>query len=100
VPVVLTADIITASFADASPVHARLEAIAGEKLTAFYRPQTTWKMLAKGGKSFRREAAAMLEAKAAEFIAAAVSKDKHGIPKSNIKVEWDRADKPAGEIAA
>ena len=93
VPVVLTADLIAQSFADKSPIHARLEDVAGEKLPQFFRPVTTWKILAKNGKAFRQEATSILGDKdGPKFITAALSKDKNGIPKSQIKVEWDRAE--------
>jgi len=93
VPVVLTADLVVASFKDASPVHARLEGIAGrDMLKAFFRPETTWKGMCKSGKAFRREAAALLENQAAAFVDAALARDKYGIPKSQIKIEWDRKE--------
>jgi len=93
VPVVLTADLVAQTFADGSPVHARLKDVAGEKLGQFYRAVTTWKMLAKNGKAFRLEAHASLGDKdGPAFITAALARDKNGIPKSQIKVEWDRAE--------
>lgn len=92
VPVVLTADIIQASFSDGSPVHAKISDAAQGKLADFYRPTTTWKLLAKSGKAFRLEANALLGAAAPALITAAISRDKNGIPKSQIKVEWDRTE--------
>ena len=92
VPVVITSDLISQTFADGSPAHARLEAIAGERLGQFYRPCTTWKMLAPSGKAFRNEAFSILGNAGAEFVSAATAKDKNGIPKNQIKVEWDRAE--------
>lgn len=91
VPVVLTADIIQATFADGSPAHAKIADAALGKLPEFYRPTTTWKLLAKSGKAFRIEAAAILGAAAPALITAASARDKNGTPKSQIKVEWDRA---------
>lgn len=92
IPVVLTADMVAQSFADGSPMHARLANIAGDKLGQFYRAVTTWKILAKSGKAFRLEAAAILGDKdGPSFITSALARDKHGIPRSQIKVEWDRA---------
>lgn len=91
VPVVLTADLLVQSFADGSPTHARAAQIAGDRLGQFYRAVTTWKMLAPGGKAFRREAAAILGPQAgAQLVTAVTARDKNGIPKSQIKVEWDR----------
>lgn len=91
VPIILTADIIQATFTDASAVHSRIEAASGGKLLSFYRPTTTWKMLAKDGKQFRLEASGILGDTAPAFISACLARDKHGIPKSQVKVEWDRA---------
>ena len=92
VPVVLTADMVAQTFADGSPVHNRLRDTCHGRLSAFYRPVTTWKILAKTGKAFRIEAAAILGNDAPAFINAALARDKNGIPKSQIKIEWDRAE--------
>jgi hypothetical protein len=92
VPVVLTADLVAQSFAQGSIQHARLAGIVDGKLTQFYRPVTTWKMMAKSGVAFRREAAAILGELAGEFVTAALSRDKHNVPKSQVKVEWERAE--------
>jgi len=92
VPVVLTADMVAQTFADGSKTHVRLAEVAGETLGKFYRAVTTWKILAKTGKAFRLEASAILGDLAPEFITAALARDKNGIPKSQIKVEWDRAE--------
>lgn len=92
VPVVLTSDLLMQSFADGSPAHAKVEAAAQGRLAEFYRPVTTWKMLATNGKAFRREAAGLLGPQAgAELVAACVLRDKYGVPRSQVKVEWDRA---------
>jgi hypothetical protein len=91
VPVVLTADIIASTFTDGSAVHQKIEAASGGKLTEFYRATTTWKLLAKSGKAFRAQAAHILGSAAPALVTAALSRDRHGLPKSNIKVEWDRA---------
>lgn len=92
VPVVLTADLITQTFADGSPAHARIGKAAGDKLFSFYRSTITWKILAKTGKAFRIEAGHLLGSAAPALITAATSRDKLGLPKSQIKVEWDRAE--------
>lgn len=92
VPVILTADSIVGQFADDSPMHVRLKELAGEKLKEFFRKKTVWENLAKSGKQFRALAAMVLEDKAPEFISGAIARDKHGIPKSAIKIEWDRAE--------
>jgi hypothetical protein len=92
VPVVFTSDLVAQSFQDGSAVHLRAQDAAAGLLTEFYRPVTTWKMLARTGKAFRRDAAALLSEKAPAFVSACLQRDKNGIPKSQIKVEWDRAE--------
>lgn len=92
VPVVLTADIIQGTFADGSQAHTKIATAAVGRLAEFYWPTTTWKLLAKSGKAFRIEAAAILGAAAPALITAAIARDKNGIPKSQIKVEWNRAE--------
>jgi len=92
VPIILTADILYQSFADGSTIHQAAAAIAGDDLITLYRPITTWKMLAKTGKAFRAEAHAQLHPTcAAKLITALTTRDKDGIPKSQIRTEWDRA---------
>jgi hypothetical protein len=92
VPVILTADSIIGQFVDDSPMHVRLKDIAGDSLKQFFKKKTIWENLAKTGKQFRALAKTILEEKAPEFISAAISRDKHGIPKSAVKIEWDRAE--------
>ena len=92
VPVVLTADSIVGQFVDDSPMHVRLKEIAGDKLREFFRKKTVWENLAKSGKQFRALANMILEGNAPEFINGAIARDKHGIPKSAVKIEWDRAE--------
>lgn len=92
VPVIITADSIVGQFKDDSPMHVRLKEIAGDKLKEFFQKKTIWENLASSGKQFRAIANMLLEEKAPEFISGALSRDKHGIPKSSIKVEWDRAE--------
>lgn len=92
VPIVLTADILYQSFADGSIPHLQAASIAGMDLDTLYHPVRTWKMLAKSGKALRAEAVTQLGAhRAAQFITAVTQKDKDGIPKSQIRTEWDRA---------
>lgn len=93
VPVVFTSDHVAASFQDGSAAHLRAADAACGRLAEFYRPVTTWKMLARSGKAFRRDAATILGPEvAAAFVTACLARDKNGIAKSQIKVEWDRAE--------
>jgi hypothetical protein len=94
VPVVITADMLTKSFGADSHIHEKIAAVAGDKLRQFFRPQTTWKTLFDSGKIFRRKAREILGDDAAPaFITACVARDKNGIAKNAIKIEWKRAEK-------
>lgn len=92
VPVVCTADYLVQSFAAKSKTHEKIAEAAGARLGEFFRPKLTYETLHKGGKLFRRQARQIFEGWAAEkFLAACVVRDKQGLPKSAVKVEWDRA---------
>lgn len=95
VPVVFTADLLTKSFADNSPKHRMIEAASDGCLAQFFAPQTTWSTLFESGKAFRMRVAETLAQSGPMFVTACVARDKYGIPKSQIKVEWDRADQIA-----
>jgi hypothetical protein len=92
VPVVFTADKITASFKNRGALHDRILNLIGGKITQFYAPVTTWEMLAAGGKVFRRKADELLGKDGPALVTACLARDKHGIPKSDIKIEWKRAE--------
>lgn len=90
VPVVFTSDLLVKSFADASAAHAAIETSAEGKLASFFKPVKTWKTLFDSGKIFRRKAAEILGDEGPAFVSACVQRDKHGIPKSATKIEWNR----------
>ena len=90
IPVIFTADKIIASFKDRSAVHGKIVLAAGEHLEAFYKSQTTWEMIQRNGKIFRRQAGEILGAAGPAFITACLARDKFGIPKSDIKIDWSR----------
>jgi hypothetical protein len=90
-PIVFTADKIVQSFADGSSVHHRITAAADGKTTAFFTPVKTWKAAVKDGKEFRARAAELLGGLAPAFITACLAVDKDGVPKSDIRCEWDQA---------
>lgn len=92
VPIVITADSITQTFADGSPAHGRIEAAANGRLKDFFKRSVTWKLIARDGKAFRSDASALLGADAPAFISTCLSRDKNGLPKSAVKIEWARAD--------
>lgn len=93
VPVVFTADLLIKSFRHLSPLHSSLRTALGgvaPKLTEFFETPNKWESNFDSGKRFRRRAAEVLGKAAPMFITACVARDKDGIPKSAIKVEWDR----------
>jgi hypothetical protein len=97
VPVVFTADKIVGSFKDGAALQTQLRTLAGDNLKWFYAPTRQWKMVPKNGKMFRFEAGRMLGPAGPAFITACLDRDKHGIPKSDIKIDWERAKEiPAG----
>jgi hypothetical protein len=97
VPIVFTADLISKSFADHSPKHRMIsDALPlNIALGSFYQRCITWELKAKSGKEFRRKADELLGDFAPKFVTACVARDKDGIAKSAIKVEWDRASEVA-----
>jgi len=96
VPVVLTADSIIQSFVKDSKAHKTISQVAGDKLPHFYLPKTTFELVLPSGKAVRAKAAEIFGFEdAPPFVSACLARDKHGIPKSTIKVEWERAEKKA-----
>ena len=93
VPVVLTADLLVKSFTADSAAHRSIEAASQGKLTDLFKPVTTWKTFFDSGKIFRKKALEILGNDGPALITACVQRDKNGIPKSAIKVEWARAEK-------
>ena len=104
IPIVITADTIVGSFQDKSAVHERIcaaffQATKGDDrniecdITEFFVPTTTFQNLFDSGKQFRAHAAHILGNAAPPFITACVARDKHGIPKNAVKIDWDRAEK-------
>ncbi len=92
VPVVFTADIIVGSFGRGTPTHLAIENAAGGKMSRFYKPISKFENLHDDGKKFRAAAAEELGLKQAPpFVTACLARDKDGVPKSQIKIEWDAA---------
>jgi hypothetical protein len=93
VPVIFTADKLIASFKDGGAVHDLIVLAIGDKpLAPFYRPQTTWEAVPNDGKAFRKAADELLGIKGPGFVTACKSRDKFGVPKSDIKIEWKQAN--------
>ncbi|HWM26567.1 MAG TPA: hypothetical protein VNP98_17250 [Chthoniobacterales bacterium] len=92
VPVLFTADLLTQSFAYGSIVHGKIQAALGERsIGTFYRRVSGFASQFESGKKFRAHAAEMLGKDAPQFISACLRRDKEGTPKSQIRIEWDRA---------
>jgi hypothetical protein len=92
VPVIISADLVVKSFADGGKTYAQLQELAGlVKLRKFYVPETTWKAAFVDGKELRKLAAEVLGAAAPAFITACLQRDRNGMPKNKIAVDWSRA---------
>lgn len=99
IPIVLTSDLLVKSFAADSVTHKALLGSLhdGALLGRFFKPFKTYKTIIDSPKKFRASATEIIGAKSAPaFIDACKSRDKHGVPKSETKIHWDRArDKEA-----
>jgi hypothetical protein len=92
VPVVFTADLLIKSFAYGSIPHGKIEAALGaHPIGNFFRRISGFATQFESGKKFRAQAAELLGQTAPQFISACLSRDKEGTPRSQIKVEWGRA---------
>lgn len=95
VPVIFTADKIVGSFQNNSPLHAQLSEVIppgrGVGISCFFNLKSVFENRFSDGKQFRAEATNLLGDIAPQFINACLARDKHGIPKSDIKIAWDDA---------
>lgn len=100
VPVVFTADLLTKSFTADSAVHQKIAGAAGVitdgALGDFFALHRVFKTVIDSGKSFRARSAEVFGEKAPAFISACLQRDKHGIPKSQTKIDWSRAEQLDG----
>lgn len=92
VPVVFTADKLVGSFAKGSPVHLKILNAAEDQLQTFFKRVEGFENRFDNGKKFRNIAREILGDKAPAFITACLARDKNGVPKSDIKIEWDKAE--------
>lgn len=101
VPIVFTADLLVKSFADRSVTYDRIVGALPKdaRIRSFFHPISTWKTVHENGKKFRAIAAEALGAAAPAFITACLQRDKHGLPKSQVRVEWNRAAEHATAAA-
>jgi hypothetical protein len=88
-PVIFTADLIISTFTRGTDVHRKIDAIAGTRLNDFYKPEFKFANRFDNGKKFRSKAEEVFGPNAPAFITACISRDKHGIAKSAIKIAWD-----------
>jgi len=91
VPVVFTADIIIGEFSAAAPRARMIRDAAKGKLDDFFKSVNKFENRFTSGKIFRLRAGELLAEAAPVFITTCLARDKQGIPKSQIKVEWDAA---------
>lgn len=93
VPIILTADKIVGEFAEHGARHKALAAIAANRLRHFFVPSNKWENLYTSGKEFRAAAVEILgQAAGDKFIQAALSRDRNGVPKSDIRIHWQDAE--------
>jgi hypothetical protein len=92
VPVVFTADMIVGSFTKDSRLHQAIEAVAVGNLREFFKPVNKFENRFDDGKKFRAHAVDILDKAAPAFITACLARAKHGLPKSDIKIEWDQPE--------
>lgn len=91
VPVIFTADLLRGSFQADSATHHKIDLAAKGNIRQFYKRVSAFANLFDNGKNFRAHATEVLSEHAPAFITACVARDKQGIAKSAVKVDWDRA---------
>lgn len=91
VPVVLTADKIVGEFSQGGDKATLITAAAGDHFNQFFKPVKKWENRIADGKKFRDLADELLGAAAPAFVTACKALDKDGIPKSDVKIEWQSA---------
>jgi hypothetical protein len=92
VPIIFTDDKLIGSFQTNSPVHEILVVAADGNLRHFFKPINAYKNRFDDGKKFRKLAAELLAESAPAFITACTAKGTDGLPKSDIKIQWDAAE--------
>lgn len=91
-PVIIESDQIVASYSPDTEISKTLNTLCGVERENLYRACTKYERVPKDGKAFRTAAFAHFGADlGAKVISAAISRDKHGIPRSRIIIPWDRA---------
>jgi hypothetical protein len=92
VPVIFEADLLIGSFAPDSDTHHTLRTLAGARLLHIYRDVRKFERLNPTGKGFRTLTRDTFDPPtAAAVIEASLARDKNGIPRSRMSVDWERA---------
>lgn len=92
VPVVFTADKLLGSFQLGSKDAQRIaSAPSPEHFPTFWKPWNGFENRFDDGQKFRARAEALLGDAAPAYINACLARDKDGLPKSDIKIEWKHA---------
>jgi hypothetical protein len=101
IPVRFESDQLIATFKPDSILHKSITAILGDKLTDFFKDTRVFERKHKDdANKFRQFARKELDGVTfAKLIAACVSKDKDGIPKSKTVIAWGDA-KPIDQVPA
>lgn len=92
VPIIFTADKLIGSFTLNSKSHQVIEPVAAGHLDVFFKRTTTFENRFDSGKKFRATATRLFGHNAPPFITACLARDKAGLPRSDIKIEWDHAE--------
>lgn len=91
VKVLFTADKIVGSFAYGSDRHEQIAEMARGHFASFFKPVWGYENWVGDGKKFRELADELLGAAAPAFVTACKAVDKLGIPKQDVKIEWQEA---------
>ena len=91
VPVIFTADLLIKSFAEDSSIHLKVKEAARGHLDVFFNRTVKFETIIDSGKKFRKKAHEILGVDGPAFVTACLQRGKGGIPKSQTRVDWDRA---------
>ncbi|MCA1659939.1 MAG: hypothetical protein LC642_05295 [Verrucomicrobiaceae bacterium] len=102
VPVVFTADLLVKSFQVGSTTYHKIIAALppNHYVREFFGSVRTFESLYSSGKVFRAKAAELLGDDAPRFITACVRRDKEGVAKSAVKIDWQRAEEIKEGVAS
>lgn len=87
-PVIFTADSLVGSFTRNTDLHRKIEAAAGNHFSVFFKAVSKFENKFDDGVKFRARAQELFDQSAPAFITACLSRDKHGMAKSDVKLDW------------